>query len=348
MRGRSVRPADRTAPAVATPTIGRPENPVAQGPGLSADFRHWLKANGYAACDFGRDRLAGGSFGGRSFANEPIEHTPVVFVHGSGDRASLGWMFEGFDRLPAPLGFFNLGWSTSVQAFKKNGYKNAELYATTWGPGDCLNAQFHGFDKAAVMHQRKFIEAVLDYTDAKKIHIIAHSAGVPLARRAIAGCWAVDQSGERYFVGPPLDDRVDTFLGICGANRGVPSGALFPWLPIFNPRTGYYPGMLGASGPLGMSEFLRDLESEAKKCGDFVVSIWSGVDELLAPGIVWGEPTSRIPKQDGEVVFMTPPYSHILTRELTGALQYELVTKHACSASNAPLASIEGIPKVPP
>jgi pimeloyl-ACP methyl ester carboxylesterase len=311
--------------------------PAPRARGLSADFRRWLEAHGYGGSDLGRDRLTGGSFGGRTHPDQKIERTPVVFVHGYGDRATIGCLPDSFERMPALPGTF--GWFSSVEAFKRKGYTDAELYATTWGTGDPF---FSGaFDRATVMHQRKFIEAVLEYTGSEKIHVIAHSAGVPLARRAIAGGWATDARGERYFIGEPLDAKVDTFLGICGANRGVPWAGFFPWLPVFCPRTGCYPGL---SSPLGMSEFLRDLDREAPRVGDFVVSIWSGVDEVLGPGWVWGHPTSRIPRQDGEVVFWTAPYSHLLTRDLTGDLQHELVTKHGYS-SLPPTAIVEGIPK---
>src|SRR5438105_8627376 len=112
------------------------------------------------------------------------------------------------------------------------------------------------------MHQRKFIEAVLAYTGAEKIHVISHSAGVPLARKAIAGGWAADEYGKRYFVGEPLDARVDTFLGIYGVNRGVPWGSLLAWMPLNSPRTGYYLGLAGEKGPPGMSELLRDLDAQ--------------------------------------------------------------------------------------
>jgi hypothetical protein len=324
------------------PEDGRLERPTK---GLSRDFRAWLSENGFAADNFGRDHLTGGSFGGRVRRSDPIAHTPVVFVHGAGDRASNGCTFGGFDSIPAPPG--TTGFSASIETFKRHGYSNAELYATTWGPGDGLSATLAGWDRRNVMHQRRFIEAVLQYTGAEKISIIAHSAGVPLARKAIAGGWAVDSNGEKYFVGEPLDARVDTFIGLCGVNRGLPAGALFPWMPNMNPRTGYYPGLFGESGPLGMSQFLRDLDAQKNRAGDYVYSIWSGVDELLAPGWVHGAPTSRIPGQTGEVMFYAPPYSHLLTRDLTGDLQYELATKHGFSRQ-PPFALVEGIPRLEP
>jgi len=55
----------------------------------------------------------------------------VVFVHGSGDRASLGCIFDGFDRMPGFPGSF--GWMRVGEAFKRKGYSNAELYGTTLG-----------------------------------------------------------------------------------------------------------------------------------------------------------------------------------------------------------------------
>ena len=50
---------------------------------------------------------------------------------------------------------------------------------------------------------RKFIEAVIAYTSAAKVSIIAHSMGVTLARRAIKG-GKYDDGAESYDIGTPL------------------------------------------------------------------------------------------------------------------------------------------------
>jgi hypothetical protein len=255
---------------------------------------------------------------------------------------------DWFLRIPAMLG--NHGWALPTAAFKNRGYSDAELYGTTWGPGDPLQANLWTLSKDVVMRQRKFIEAVIEYSGASKIDIIAHSAGVPLAERAILGGWASDQNGERYYIGKPLRRMVDTFIGINGVTRGVPMAPLMPLSPMFHHRTGYSPGIVPpqfGAGPLGMSEFLRDLHTQEHYQGEHVYAIWSGVDELLAPGFVHGEHTSRIPGQDGEIVFYGPPYSHVLTKDLTGHLQEELVSRHGLSAVPF-MSTVNGIPKLPP
>lgn len=45
------------------------------------------------------------------------------------------------------------------------------------------------------MRIRNFIEAVLEYTRKPYVHIIGHSMGVTIARKAIKGGQAVDHSG---------------------------------------------------------------------------------------------------------------------------------------------------------
>lgn len=53
------------------------------------------------------------------------------------------------------------------------------------------------------MYLRKFIEAVLKYTGAEEIDLIAHSMGVTLSRRALKGGWSFI-SEFPYFIGHPL------------------------------------------------------------------------------------------------------------------------------------------------
>ena len=68
-----------------------------------------------------------GSYGGKASPGETIVQQPVVFIHGNSDTA-LHYSFEA------------TGWSNSVQYFLKKGHKTSELYATTWGDANAMNA----------------------------------------------------------------------------------------------------------------------------------------------------------------------------------------------------------------
>jgi uncharacterized protein YegP (UPF0339 family) len=44
---------------------------------------------------------------------------------------------------------------------------------------------------------------------------------------------------------------------------------------------------------------------------------------------VWGQYTSRIPGQNGEVVFGSAPYGHFGCKDLTGYYQWRMVKYHS-------------------
>lgn len=288
--------------------------------GLTQDFADWLQANGYGGFDFVRSDVAGGSYGGRSWSSQAVVNQPVIFIHGNSDSA-LG-VGPGFT-----------GWSASINYFLGQGYTSAELYATTWGPADATQSalQYHSLEY--LEHVRAFIEAVLDYTGAAKVDVITHSMGVTLTRKAIKGGTGHDAlGGGSYDLGAPLTASIDTFVGIAGANVGLASCYYTgPTTPTCGATNGFYPGyMVGWWGPYGVSEFLVELNSDEHFEGSYVYTIWSTADEVIGYGcLVWGTYTPRIEDQDGEARFVSFPYGHINSKDLTGYRQLRMVKYHS-------------------
>ncbi|MEM9493209.1 MAG: lipase [Myxococcota bacterium] len=288
----------------------------AQAPvGLSTHFRDWLAQSAYADYDFARTDIDGGSFGGFAGDSDCISRQPVIFVHGNSDRA-----------LGGTIG----GWADSVDYFLSQGYRGAEIYATTYGPASALQSSNYYHSRENIMQVRAFIEAVLEYTGADQVDVISHSMGVTMSRKAIKGGWASDLAdGGDYYVGDPLTQRIDTFVGIAGGNRGLSTCYLTPGVPTCAATNGFYPGYVWFGYILGVSNFLDDLNGEVGYEGDYRYAIWSTVDEVVGGAcLVWGNNTCRIPGQTDEKRYTTFPYGHIGVRDQTVEVQYDMVTEH--------------------
>ncbi|MDF1547504.1 MAG: hypothetical protein P1P88_06765 [Bacteroidales bacterium] len=287
--------------------------------GLSIHFQQWLSQNGYAAFDFLRADIDGGSFGGKVSSSDVLSNQPVVFIHGNSDKA-LGNIIG------------QTGWTASVGHFKNNGYKDAELYGFTWGPANVLLSANQCHTYTYLSQIRAFILAVKAYTGASKIDIVSHSMGVTLARKAIKGSNCYDEETGTYKnLGAPLTNIVDAFVGIAGANKGLVSCYLINGsTKTCDNSTGLYPGYLyWGMGPYGVSDILVDINNTQRFEGSYIYTIWSTVDEIIGYGcMVYSSYTTRIPGQNGEKVFYSAPYGHFNSKDLTGAYQLSMVKNH--------------------
>ena len=128
----------------------------------------------YSKFEFLRSDLNAASFGGKLSDEDLIFNRPIVFIHGNGDIAING-------------DFNTRGYSKVVQKYLAQGYRSSELYATTWGTGNPKDFYDNVHSNEFLNYLRNFIEAVLAYTQADQIDIIAHSMGVTMSRRVIKG-----------------------------------------------------------------------------------------------------------------------------------------------------------------
>jgi len=273
---------------------------------LTEHFQNWLDDNGYAEYNFYRGGL---SFGGKENDSDTVVNQPAVFIHGDTGSA--------YD------------WNASMIYFMSQGYKMSELYATTWGKpthgGIVSELQYHS--EKFVMKNRKFVEAVLNYTGAEKIDVLGHSMGVTMSRKVVQGGLSPD-NGTDFEVGPPLLPYVDTYVGIAGLNRGS-NGCASSTTSGCNDENGMYPGIMMGTTITARSQYLEGLDFNQGYEGDYIYVIWSRFDEAIGNGdMVYCQPTSRIIGQLDEMVYNSSEYTHNGMRDLSAPLQLSLVKYH--------------------
>jgi len=145
-----------------------------------------------------------------------VERVPVIFLHGNNDTP--------FPTLCNPLGRMQ----AFAQFFLDHGYRPSELWGLGYQGDQCDllqdNTRRSGIahtTAAAVPILRAFVRAVLDATGARRVDIVAHSLGVPVARE-----WMLQDNAYR---------RVRALVAIDGPNHGIidcsPNPANFYQLP---------------------------------------------------------------------------------------------------------------------
>jgi pimeloyl-ACP methyl ester carboxylesterase len=107
----------------------------------------------------------------------PVAHTPVVFLHGNNDTP--------YATACNPFGHAR----DFAQYFLDHGYRASELWGLGYQgdqcdlPGDqTIRSSFSHTSVSAVPDLRAFVDAVLDYTGASQVDIVAHSLGGTIAR----------------------------------------------------------------------------------------------------------------------------------------------------------------------
>lgn len=88
--------------------------------------------------------------------------------------------------------------------------------------------------------------------------------GVTLGRGVIKG-GQVPQPEGSFDLGPALTDKVDTFIGIAGANYGLVACYSMYIVDTCNEDNGFYPGY--EEGPVGLSKYLEWLNTNTVKEG---------------------------------------------------------------------------------
>jgi pimeloyl-ACP methyl ester carboxylesterase len=147
-------------------------------------------------------KVGHGGFGGGACR---AAKTPVVFIHGNGDRA-INWaspVVGTVDGYVAPK-------RSVYDELKHRGYNDCELFGVTYLSRDEQEnaaGNYHKPEKYVIVHE--FIEAVKAYTGHDKVDVVTHSLGVSMTLAALKhyDAW----------------DSVRRFVNIAGGIRGLNS-----------------------------------------------------------------------------------------------------------------------------
>ena len=131
-----------------------------------------------------------------------IDRVPVIFLHGNNDTP--------FPTTCNPFGYIY----NAAQYFLANGYRPSELWGLGY-QGDQCDLTTEITRKSGVSHStaaavpliRAFVHAVLAYTGARKVDIVAHSLGVTATRE-----WLLQDKAY---------DLVRSLVAVDGPNHGI-------------------------------------------------------------------------------------------------------------------------------
>ncbi|MDP5210756.1 lipase [Microbulbifer sp. 2205BS26-8] len=190
-------------------------------------------------------------------------------------------------------------WDMTYQRLLDEGYTSSQIFRPSWGSKICPACNNHsGSEEVPV---RNAINTAINNSCTGKIDVIGHSMGVTLAAKTI--------------ISEGRADKVDAFIGIAGAYRGLWSCGRYP----FNVTT----STCGQDGLSVSSPFLDWLYG--KEIASRVYSIKSYADQVVCgTGVctVGGVHSSRI---EGEIESFTYTYGHFGLQKYTVNKQYALL-----------------------
>jgi pimeloyl-ACP methyl ester carboxylesterase len=220
----------------------------------------------YPKCDGHDLQYAGGfhpqvGFGGFGGGTCRAVLTPVVFIHGNGDRAT-NWDSP----ITGAVGNYEPPLRSVYQEFKARGYNDCELFGITYlSPKEQASPKtnYHKPDQYDILIH--FIEAVKAYTGRKQVDVVAHSLGASMMLAALSYHDKLHAEKNGWA-------SVRRFVNIAGGIRGLPAclaaGFMNPLVSTcgsqnyFNDYVfGFYPDSgkrmganewTGDSGPLSM------------------------------------------------------------------------------------------------
>jgi len=141
----------------------------------------------------------------------PVHRTPVIFIHGNNDTPFPTACNPFYGRMQALAQFFaDSGYSTSELwgiGYEGDQCDLAVQADPTPPSGQTRRSSIAHTNAANVPDLRRFIAAVLEFTGAREVDIVAHSLGVTIARE-----WIRQDDAAR---------TVRRFVAIDGPNHGI-------------------------------------------------------------------------------------------------------------------------------
>ena len=190
-------------------------------------------------------------------------------------------------------------WDNTVSELKRNGWNDSQIYKPNWGSKSCAACNDHnGSEETPV---RNSIQSAINNSCTGKIDVIGHSMGVTLSAQQIRKLG--------------VQSKVDTFVGVAGAWRGLLSCGVYPY-NVTTSTCGRYG--LSVSSPL-----LDSLEN--KTIANKVYSIKSWADQVVCGTgvcLVYGKHSSHI---SGENRSYTYNYGHFGLQKYTSSKQVQLI-----------------------
>ncbi len=192
-------------------------------------------------------------------------------------------------------------WNNTYDELIAGGYSSSQIFTPSWGYSSAFYASYNnhsGFEETPV---RNAINNAISQSCTGKIDVIGHSMGVTLAAKQI--------------INENKVNKIDTFVGIAGAYRGLWTCGTYPW-NVWTPTCGR--DGLSVSSPL--LDWLY-----GKKLADRVYSIKSWSDQIVcATGVclVGGVHSSQIKNENDSFTYA---YGHFGLQKYTYSKQVDLI-----------------------
>ncbi len=190
-------------------------------------------------------------------------------------------------------------WNSTVDLLKANGYGNSQISRPSWGSKSCATCNNHsGSEELPV---RNAISNAIANSCTGKIDVIGHSMGATLAAQQI--------------IKLNVQHKVDTFIGIAGAFRGLWSCGYYPF-NVWN-------STCGSQGLSVNSPFVNSLKNKILAAKTYSIKSW--MDQIICSSgtcNVNGRHSSRIDTEDGTYTFAL---GHFGLQSQTAQSQFDLI-----------------------